>query len=324
MRPIDPAQFAKAPTAGGSARVSEAVARVIRSRSGVKTPAAPRDPAPSRAAYRMNRLWLTPSFRFGMRRVAPVLAVLGCIGLYFSAEDNRRQVTDIYGEIKREVQNRPEFMVKLMAIDGASDDVSQDIRDVASVDFPLSSFDLDLHGMLNRIESLDAVSEVGLRVRSGGILQVDITERVPAVVWRSHNGLEMLDAGGLRVAALQTRLDRPDLPLIVGESADRHVDEALALIASAPSIITRMRGIVRIGERRWNVVLDREQTILLPETNPLVALSQVIALDQAKDILARDIRVIDMRNPARPTLQLSADALDELARVRGIEIGVSY
>ena len=43
--------------------------------------------------------------------------------------------------------------------------------------------------------------------------------------------------------------------------------EALALIRAAGRRRWkgRVRGLVRVGERRWDVVLDREQRILLPE-----------------------------------------------------------
>lgn len=324
MRPVDPIDFAKGPTVGGSARVSEAVARAIRARRGDTGPARPRDPAPSRTAYRMNRLWLTPSFRFFLRRIAPVLAIAACGALWLTSEDNRLAVTDAYAAAKFEIQNRPEFLVKLMAIDGASEALSEDIREVTSITFPISSFSLDLPEQLARIEALDAVESAGIRVRAGGILQVDVVERVPAVVWRGSEGLMMLDAEGHRVAALESRLDRTDLPLIAGEGAERRVEEALKLLASSGPLKPRLRGLVRVGERRWDVVLDRDQVIMLPETNPLGALAQVIAINQAKDLLERDVSHVDMRRPNRPTLRLSDAALSEMERLRAVELGVSF
>lgn len=320
MRPVDPLTFAKPASAGGSARVSEAVARVIRARTGQNDGAAqrPRDPAPSRAAYRMNRLWLTPSFRFAMRKLAPLAAFMAVVGFWAADEGNRQVIIEQYDVMKAELHNRPEFMVKMMAIDGASSDLSIDIREVAPVDFPISSFDLDLNEMLEQIEGLDAVASVGLRVRAGGILQVDVTERVPSVVWRGPQGLELLDGEGHRVSALVSRLDRPDLPLVAGEGADRHVAQALGLLKAAEPLMERLRGIVRVGERRWDLVLDNDQIIMLPEINPFAALAQVIALDQAQDLLARDVRAVDMRNPDRHTLRISDAARDEFRRLQGL------
>ena len=280
-----------------------------------------RDPAPSRWAYRFQRLWLTPVFRGLLRVGLPVfLMVLGA-GWFFSDPDRQQQITDGITEVRRSVAERPEFMVKLMAIDGASAELAEEIRQVLPVDLPKSSFDLDLDEMQARVETLDAVATVDLHIRAGGVLQVEVQERVPAVIWRVGGYLELLDEGGRRVAALTTRRDRPDLPLLAGEGADRAVPEALALLRAAKPLEDRLRGLVRMGERRWDVVLDRGQRILLPETNPINALEQVIAVHQAQELLERDLAAIDMRNIARPTLRMEQQAVEELRRIRGIVLG---
>ena len=94
----------------------------------------------------------------------------------------------------------------------------------------------------------------------------------------------------------------------------------LALAAQAWKRMARgrLRGLVRMGERRWDVVLDREQRILLPETQAVQALERVIALEGAQDVLARDVARVDMRLAQRPTVQMNKDATQELWRIRQI------
>jgi len=280
-----------------------------------------RDPAPSRWAYRFQRLWLTPLFRALLRVGVPVFTAMFFGGWFFSDVANREALQEKFDDVRASVAERPEFQVKLMAIDGASQELNGDIREVLPIDFPLSSFDLDLEKMQAQIEDLDAVQSAKLRIRPGGILQIDVNERVPAVVWRVGDAVELLDATGRRVAAITRRSDRLDLPLIVGHGADTAVHEALQLIAAAEPVEGRLRGLARIGARRWDVVLDRDQRILLPETHPTEALEQVIALDQAQDLLARDLSAIDMRNAHRPTLRMAPQAVEELRHIRAIEVG---
>jgi cell division protein FtsQ len=280
-----------------------------------------RDPAPSRLAYRVNRWLLTPLFRRLLFVGLPVALVAGIGTAWFADQSRRDAVADRFGEIRRSVEQRPEFMVKLMAIDGASDEVAALIRETVPVDFPISSFELDLPAARAQIQAIDAVARVDVRVRSGGVLQVDVVERIPAVVWRAPAGLELLDVEGRRVAAIAARTDRPDLPLIAGTGADRVVSEALRLVAAAAPVEERLRGLLRVGERRWDVVLDRDQRILLPETGAVEALEQVLALDEARDLLARNVTVVDMRLPHRPTLRLAAYAVEELRRVRSPALG---
>jgi cell division protein FtsQ len=153
---------------------------------------------------------------------------------------------------------------------------------------------------------------------------VTVTERRPAVLWRTAQGLEMLDATGHRVATLLDRSKRADLPVIAGEGASLNVPEALAILAAAQPVLPRVRGLVRVGERRWDMVLDRGQVIRLPETGAVEAVERTMAIDAAEEMLARDVAVVDLRNPERPTLQLGAGALaamttmtEELTKVAG-------
>ncbi len=285
-------------------------------------PSAPRrDPAPSRISYRLQRLWLTPLFRLLVRAGLPLVLVAGATSWYLAQPENREALMAQVAELRRSIEERPEFMVKLMVIEGASDSVADDIREILPVDFPISSFDLDLQAMRERIEELDAVAQADLRIRAGGVLEIRIVERQPAAVWRVHGDLELLDAEGRRVAVLDSRLERPDLPLLVGVGAERAVPEALALFEAAAPVRERIRGLVRVGERRWDLVLDRDQRIMLPEREPVQALLQVMALNEAQELLARDVTVVDMRIPARPTLRLSETAIEELRTLRRVKLG---
>ncbi len=277
-----------------------------------------RDPAPSRWAYRMQRLWLTPAFRIFMRLGLPVLILALSVFVWLADADRRMAFVQGYENIKESIQNRPEFMVGLLAIDGATPALTDAVRAKLDQPLPISRFDLDLDAIRLKAESLDAVDSALVRVGAGGVLQVTITERVPAFVWRSGAGLMLIDATGHRIAGLADRADRADLPLVAGEGAAEAVAEATALIQAAGPLAPRLRALVRISERRWNLVLDRDQTVLLPAQNPVGALEALIALNQAEDLSARDLLSIDLRNEHRPVLRLAPDALNQL---RGIVPG---
>lgn len=278
-----------------------------------------RDPAPSRWAYRMQRLWLTPLFRVAFRLGLPVFLVALVAGLYLRDDVRRAQLTGVFTGMVDKFQARPEFRVSLVSVEGAAPELAEAIRARLKLNLPQSSFDLDLDGARARIEALDAVATAELRVRSGGVLQVSITERVPALLWRDGGRIEMLDATGARVAGLEARDDRPDLPLIAGEGADRAAAEAMELFSIAQGIMPRVRGLVRMGERRWDLVLDRNQKIMLPEQNAPAALERLIALDKAEDLLARDILTVDLRNEQRPVLRLAPSAMSERRNATGIK-----
>jgi cell division protein FtsQ len=268
-----------------------------------------RDPAPSRWAYRMQRLWLTPGWWAFLRYGVPVLVLAAMVALVIGPQTHRAAAVAAYDNLKAKFVERPEFLVTHLAIDGAAPELSDAVRVRLGLTLPASSFDLDLPALRLKAEELDAIDAADMMIRPGGVLEVRLTERVPVAVWRADKGLSLIDATGHRVAGLEARADRDDLPLIAGLGADRAVAEALALIDAAGSAAPRLRGLVRMGERRWDMVLDRDQRILLPETDPVAALDGLMALNQSQDILARDLIAIDLRDGQKPVLRLSRSAM---------------
>lgn len=279
------------------------------------------DPAPSRWSYRFQRLMLTPMFRRLLRVGLPMLASFTIASAYLADEARRDTLNLAIADIRNHIETRPEFMVTAMAVDGASSDVDEDIREIVPIDFPVSSFDLTLDDILATVRELPAVKDASVRIRNGGILQIQITERVPAVLWRTREGLELLDETGAIVGPAMARAEHPNLPLVAGEGADKHVAEALRLLRAAGPLGERLRGLVRMGERRWDVVLDRGQRIQLPEEGPVQALQRVIALHQAQEMLDRDVAIVDMRLSERPTLRMNASAVTQWWRIQKTSLG---
>ena len=263
-----------------------------------------RDPAPTRLAYRLNRLWLTPLFRALLRVGLPAFVIVFGVGVYFADTERQAAASGWIGDLQSTLEQRPEFMVTQLQIAGAADEVSNALRALVPVQLPASSFDLDLAALQVRLETFDAVESADLQITAGGVLLVTIRQRTPALIWRGRGGLDLLDATGHRVAGVASRAARPDLPLIAGDGADQAVPEALALIAAAGPLGQRLRGLVRMGQRRWDLVLDQDQRLLLPEQDPVPALERVIALDQAQELLSRAVSQVDMRIAHRPTVRV--------------------
>ena len=281
------------------------------------------DPAPSRWSYKLFRLMLSPFLRRLVFYGLPVFLLIIVAAINLTDESRRDQLRAAYDDIYLFVIERPEFMVTLMSITGASDEVMQDIREVVAVDFPVSSFSLDLDHMQSVISGLDPVKHAELRVRSGGVLEVLVTERVPEYLWRRDKGLEVLDVTGAYVKSIGSRLDYPRLPLIAGEGADLQITQVQKLLKAAEPLENRLRGLVFVGERRWDLVLDKGQTLMLPEEGAASTLERIIAMDDAEELLARNVKVVDFRIKNRPTLHLREGAMEELKEIKLMQLRLS-
>ncbi|MEQ8254897.1 MAG: cell division protein FtsQ/DivIB, partial [Roseovarius confluentis] len=224
-------------------------------------------------------------------------------------------------DIREQIETRPEFMVNLLAVEGASGTVEEDIREIFPHDLPASSFDIDLDAVRVSITGLPAVANASVRVRQGGVLVAQVEERQPVAIWRSRDGLGVVDVEGVVIGDIAQRADRADLPVIAGTGASEAVPEALEILKAAAPLRSRLRGLVRMGERRWDVVLDRDQRILLPETDPVRALERVIVLAEVQDMLERDVAAVDMRLASRPTIRMNENAVSEWWRVTNMTVG---
>ena len=136
------------------------------------------DSAPSRLSYRMQRWLLTPGVKLLLRAGIPFAVIFGGITGYMADEDRRDAFNMALVDIRNSIEQRPEFMVNLMAVDGAGTSVASDIREIVPIDFPVSSFDLNLEEIRQTIVGLDPVKEASVRIKPGGILQIDVIERI--------------------------------------------------------------------------------------------------------------------------------------------------
>jgi cell division protein FtsQ len=278
-----------------------------------------KDPAPSKWRYRLERLWLTPGFRWAVRRGLPGAVLLAGAAVYLGDAARQQAIVDRWEATVRAVQDRPEFMVSLMRIEGASEQLQEDIQEAIAIDLPLSQFVLDLDALRAALEELDPVARAEVMIRSGGVLLLRVEEREPALAWQSEGRITALDARGYHVAQLADLSAAGALPLIAGEGADEATAEALALIETAAPVADRLVGLARVGARRWDVVLTDGQRILLPEHAPAAALDRALAMHAAHDLLARDVRVVDLRLRDRPTLRLTDVARDQLSQLQKTE-----
>ena len=110
------------------------------------------DPAPSRLSYRIHRWWLTPFYRRALRLGTP-LVLSAAAALWFVSDPARvEQVSETAQEARRAIEERPEFMVQAMAIDGASQELAEAVREELTLRLPIWSFDMDLDATRRTVE----------------------------------------------------------------------------------------------------------------------------------------------------------------------------
>ena len=262
-----------------------------------------RDPAPSRLGYKFSRWMLSPSIKnlvfFGM----PLIILLLPVFIFLKDQNNKNLLEEIVLDFYRKVIERPEFMLSALSIQGSSDSLNAEISEILGLNFPISSFDLDLADLRNRVLSLPPVETAEVRLEGGSILHVKVKEKVPALLLKDDTGIHVLNKNGDYIRPLLSTEYGSKLPVITGEGAQKAAAEAFILFSALYDKLDEVRGLVLVGGRRWNIVLKSGQVIMLPEKKSEQAVQKILILDKAEKILSRDIAVFDFRLPYRITLR---------------------
>lgn len=154
-----------------------------------------------------------------------------------------------------------------------------------------------------RLEALPWVKSAEVRRIWPDRIQVHLTERRAVAIWQNGGELTVIDREGHAIVGEDvTRFT--DLPLVVGQGAERAAAGLLDLLHKQPDLKDRVKAAVRVGERRWNLRLDNGVEVRLPEEGTEAALVELVRLVREQDILGRDIKAIDLRFPDRLIVKL--------------------
>ena len=278
-----------------------------------------RDPAPSRLRYKISRWMLSPFIKKALVYGFPLVFLSVPILFYFQDQKNREHLEELAFDLYRKIIERPEFMLNALSIQGASDSLNAEIREVLGLHFPVSSFDLDLADLREQVLALPPVEIAEARIKGGGILHIKVYEKTPTLLLKEKIGFTVLSKQGEFIRSVSSREYFSNLPVITGKGAENAAAQANAIFKAMYGKLDRVRGLVFVGQRRWNLIMKSGQVIMLPEENPEQAIQKIIILDKAEQILSRNIAVFDFRLPSRITLRIPTDKYGQInSKVNGV------
>jgi cell division protein FtsQ len=210
------------------------------------------------------------------------------------------------------------FRITEVAIVGEHHLSRAQILDAAGITGRSSLLFLDAAKARIRLLQNPWIEQASLLKLYPGRLQIIIQERKPFALWQRDGRFALIAEDG---AVLERDVPQnfTSLPLVVGKGAEHSASYLLKLIERFPLIASRLKDAVFVAERRWNLHLKNDLEVLLPESEPELALNVLADLDRTKKLLSRDILVIDLRFSDRVTVRQS----DSAAQAREAEINAA-
>lgn len=149
-----------------------------------------------------------------------------------------------------------------------------------------------------RLENLPWVREASVQRRFPNTIVVNLTEREPIGFLQQDRQLALVDENGTILA--KDGLGRwAGLPVLIGEKAPQHAPELMKLLSAHPELYRRVKAMTLINQRRWNLRLDNNVDVLLPEADMAKALVRLDRAQSDSRLLEKDISSVDLRLPDR-------------------------
>ena len=166
----------------------------------------------------------------------------------------------------------------------------------AAASFPKNTplYSIDLENLNNNILSVPGVKDSSVRRLPNGNLIIKVSFHHFVATWTDgENYFPLSDDGTI---ANKPSNERPTSAVLFRGPVPNDITE---ITNAANDMLADIDYIEWIENRRWNIHTTGGITIKLPETDFTYAISSLITINKNHNILGRDIKVIDMRDPAR-------------------------
>ncbi len=192
-------------------------------------------------------------------------------------------------------------------VEGRDRAASSDILSALRVDRGMPILAFDPSAARDRLLQLEWVQGTTVARRLPATIYVQISEYRPIAVWQKDGEFALIDEVGEIIPASSDEL-LGELPLVVGDGAARHAAELLDTLAAFPDLADRMKAAVWVSGRRWDLHMEEDIEIRLPENRMASALGRLSDLNSQHALFERDVKAVDLRLPNRLILRRGSRA----------------
>lgn len=255
---------------------------------------------PARLVARLGQGDFTPPPFAATIASAVLLASSGLYGAYVGGH---------MPAVVQAITARSGFAVDQIRVVGHHETSEIDVLDKLELDGWTSLIGFDADKARDRVASLPWVEVASVRKVYPDTLEVKIEERKPFAIWQNGGQLVVVEKDGRVIAPFSGRRHAA-LPLVIGFGAAEHAAGFLVGMQKYPELSSRVKGYIRVSDRRWDLRLENGITVKLPENGTDAALADLVKMDREAGLLSRDIAAVDMRLSDRLVVQLTPEAVE--------------
>lgn len=138
------------------------------------------------------------------------------------------------------------------------------------------------------------IENVSIKRKIPNTIYIDVQEKQPIAIWQNHGRLTLIDKNGQIIGDEHIK-KYENVPLIIGEDARLLASDLLNSLSENANLKNQISAIVRVGERRWDVIFKNGIKVKLPEKQHATAFKQIVELYENDTLFKSNIEVIDLR-----------------------------
>lgn len=202
------------------------------------------------------------------------------------------------------------FSVRQIYIEGREKTPADALKDIVTTQQGDPLFAVPVKEMQEKLEHLHTVKTASVERELPDILRIRLNEREPVAVWQVGGHLHLIDDEG-KVLKRDIAAKESPLLVVVGEEAPKHVADLFKLLEGEPDLSKRVVAAVWVGKRRWNLRLDRNVNVMLPEDHPEAAWHRLATMHRDDRILEKNVTSIDLRLEEKVFIKLAPNHADQ-------------
>ena len=237
-----------------------------------------------------------------------VVFCLGIAGVFFFKSQIGQNVLKATQNVYTYVKHKSGLYLQTVIVDGHARTSIKDINAQIGLTQGMPIMDVDLSLVRDQIQALPWIRSVVVERHLPNVIYIKIVEKTPIALWQHKKQYWPVDENGEVIQDHKTPVG--SVLLVVGNDALEYTPDLIQTLEKYPRIREKARSAVRVGNRRWSLILndiDDGLIIELPESNISQALDRLIEMDDKEDLLKRDLKRIDVRLPDRIIVQKGSE-----------------
>ena len=246
-------------------------------------------------AKRLFNIW----FFAKMKRTKMLLGVIligsiSAVPVFYEYKYLESQLRSKLIEASGNISKTVGLIVREVIVEGRSKTKKSALLQALQVSEGDNILAINITEMKDRINKLPWVKSARIERHFPNKISLTLFERTPMARWQTNRMLKLIDVHGDVIPRVDlTRFS--NLPIIIGKNAPKIAGQILNTLSNEPHLFRRVKSLTLVSDRRWDVQLDNQINVHLPEKNPGKAWAHLATVEQGHNIFGDQVQGIDMR-----------------------------